>query len=210
MPMRRRGRAGRLHGMEPTGLLHRDPFADVQELLNRMTGLIQPPMEAETERPWVPIAEIDETEDGYVVRLELPGILPDDVDVNIRDRELCVSGEVREETEGSNALRVRVGRFHYHASLPSDVDADNVEGKLEEGVLTLRIPKAQRAHGHRIPITGARTTGMPLGGGETGGMPAGMETTDMPAEGRATGMPAGGTHAGGMPAGGTDPGAMPE
>ncbi|MCO5998042.1 Hsp20/alpha crystallin family protein [Actinoallomurus rhizosphaericola] len=197
--------------MEPTGLLHRDPFADVQELLNRMTGLIQPPMEAEAERPWVPIAEIDETDDGYVVRLELPGILPDDIDVGIRDRELCVNGEVREETEGSNALRVRVGRFHYHASLPSDVDEDNVEAKLEEGVLTLRIPKAQRSHGHRVPITGGRTTGTPLGGAETTGTPAeGMGTTGMPAEGQATGMPAGGTHTGGMPAtGATESGGMP-
>ncbi|MEV5709840.1 Hsp20/alpha crystallin family protein [Actinoallomurus sp. NPDC052274] len=182
--MRRRARGGRLHGMEPAGLLHRDPFADVQELLNRMTGLIHAPVEAEAERPWVPVAEIDETDEGYVARLELPGIMPDEIDVGIRDRELCVNGEVREETEGSNALRVRVGRFHYHASLPSDVDADNVEANLEEGVLTLRIPKARRAHGHHIPITGGRPAEMPAGG---------TETTGMPAEGQATGMPGGGT-----------------
>lgn len=206
MPMRRRGRGGRLHGMEPAGLLHRDPFEDVQELLNRMTGLIQPPMEAEAARPWMPMAEIDETDDGYLVRLELPGILPDEVDVDIRDRELCVSGEVREETEGSNALRVRAGRFHYHASLPSDVEADDVEAKLEEGVLTLRIPKARRAHGHHIRVTGGRTSGTPIGGAETTGMPSGsLETTDMPAEGRATGMPSGGAESGGMPSEGIRP-----
>lgn len=186
MPMRRT-RGGRLHGMEPAGMLRRDPFADVQELLNRMTGLIQPAMETEAERPWVPVAEIDETDDSYVVRLELPGIMPDEIEIAIRDRELCVNGEVREEEERSNALRVRVGRFHYHTSLPSDVDADSVEASLDEGVLTLRIPKEQRAQGHRVPITAGRTEGMPTGGAEAGGT-------------RTEGMPtAGGTRTGGMP-----------
>jgi HSP20 family protein len=163
--------------MEPAGMLRRDPFADVQELLNRMTGLIQPTMETEAERPWVPVAEIDETDDSYIVRLELPGIMPDEIDIGIRDRELCVNGEVREEAEGSNALRVRVGRFHHHTSLPSDVDADNVEASLDEGVLTLRIPKAQRAQPHRIPITAGRAEGMPTGGTQAEGMPTGGQGT---------------------------------
>jgi HSP20 family protein len=145
--------------MEPSAMLRRDPFADVQELLSRMTGLIQPAAENEVQRPWVPVAEIDENDDGYVVRLELPGIAPTDVDIGIRDRELCVNGEVREEEERSNALSVRVGRFHYHTSLPSDVDADNVQASMDEGVLTLRIPKAQQVQGHRIEITGGRSKG---------------------------------------------------
>lgn len=156
LPMRR-ARAGRLHGMEPAPMLRRDPFADVQELVNRMTGLIQPSVEVEAERPWAPVAEIEENDEGYVVRLELPGIAPTDIDIGIRDRELCVNGEVRAEEEGSNALRLRTGRFHYHASLPSDVDADNVEASMDEGVLTLHIPKAKRGQGHRIEITDGRS-----------------------------------------------------
>jgi HSP20 family protein len=162
LPMRR-ARGGRLHGIEPSAILRRDPFADVQELLNRMTGLIQPAVEAEVERPWMPIAEIDENDEGYLVRLELPGITPDEVDIGIRDRELCVNGEVREEEERGNALRVRAGRFHYHTSLPSDVDADNVEASMDQGVLTLRIPKVQRAQGHRIQISGGRSEGEQAG-----------------------------------------------
>lgn len=158
LPMRR-GRRGAIHGIEPTAILRRDPFADVQELLNRMTGLIQPVVEAEPERPWLPIAEIDEDDRGYVVRVELPGITPEEIDIAIRDRELCVNGEVREELERSNTLRVRAGRFHYHTSLPSDVDTDNVEASMDQGVLTLRIPKAQRAQGRHIEITGQRSEG---------------------------------------------------
>lgn len=161
LPMRR-ARGGRLHGVEPTAtVLRRDPFADVQELLSRMTGLIQPAAETEAERPWVPVAEIDENDESYIVRLELPGISPEEVDVSIRDRELCVSGEVREEEreERSNALRVRFGRFHYHTSLPSDVDVENVRASMNDGVLALVIPKAQRAQGHHIEITQTESTG---------------------------------------------------
>lgn len=145
--------------MEPSAILRRDPFADVQELLNRMTGLIQPAAEIEAERPWVPVAEVEEAADAYVVRLELPGIAPAEIDIAIRDRELCVTGEVREEEEASNALRIRVGRFHYHRPLPSDVDPENVEASMDEGVLTLRIPKAQKGQGRRIEITGGRAEG---------------------------------------------------
>ncbi|GAA4612965.1 Hsp20/alpha crystallin family protein [Actinoallomurus liliacearum] len=146
--------------MEPTAVvLRRDPFADVQELLSRMTGLIQPAVETEADRPWVPVAEIDENDQSYIVRLELPGISPEEVDVSIRDRELCVSGEVREEREErSHALRVRFGRFHYHTSLPSDVDADNVRASMNDGVLALVIPKAQRAQSHHIKITQTEST----------------------------------------------------
>jgi HSP20 family protein len=161
MPMRR-ARGGRLHGAEPTAMLRRDPFADVQELLNRIGGLVQQPREAEGDRPWVPVAQIDETDDAYILRLELPGIAPSAIGITVRDHDLCVNGEVREEEgdeEGRNALRVRVGRFHYHATLPSDVDADNVEASMDEGILTVRVPKAQERQGRHVEITGGRSEG---------------------------------------------------
>jgi HSP20 family protein len=66
---------------------------------------------------------------------------------------VTVNGEVRKEEEDSNALHPRTGRFRYHASLPSDVDGDNVEASMDEGVLTLRVLKAKRGQGHRIKIT---------------------------------------------------------
>jgi HSP20 family protein len=206
MPMRR-ARGGRLHGMEPSGILRRDPFADVQELLNRMTGLIQPAIESEAERPWHPVAEIEENDEGYVVRLELPGITPDDIDIGIRDRELCVNGEVREEEEGGHALRVRVGRFHYHTSLPSDVDAESVEANMSEGVLTLRIPK-QQAHAHHIHISGGRHEGAPTVGAEATTTATGdLGASEMPTGDTGTAdMPTGDIPTGDMGTGGTETG----
>jgi HSP20 family protein len=162
-------------------MLRRDPFADVEELLSRIGGLVQPREEAEGDRPWVPVAEIDETDDAYELRLEMPGIAPAAIAITVRDRELCVNGEVREiegdegrdegreagrdagrgedRDEGPNALRVRIGRFHYHTTLPSDVDADNVEASMNRGILTVRVPKAQNGQGRRIEITDGRPGG---------------------------------------------------
>jgi HSP20 family protein len=105
----------------------------------------------------MPLAEIDESDDAYVVKLELPGIAPTDIEIGISGRELCISGEVREEEEGSKALRVRAGRFHYHTSLPSDVDEENVKASMDEGVLTVRIPKAAQGRARRIEVTEERS-----------------------------------------------------
>src|ERR1700754_2762051 len=80
LPMRRT-RGGRVHGVEPAAILRQDPFADMQELLNRISGLVQPTVETAVERPWMPVAETDETDDAYLVRLELPGIAPDEIEI---------------------------------------------------------------------------------------------------------------------------------
>jgi HSP20 family protein len=158
LPMRRT-RGGHLHGVEPSAMLRRDAFADVQDLLNRIGWMVQQTVETEAEGPWVPVAEIDEEDDAYIVKLELPGVAPAGIEIGISDRELCINGEVREQEEGSNALRVRMGRFHYHTSLPSDVDEDNVEASVDEGVLTMRIPKASQSRARRIEVARGQPEG---------------------------------------------------
>ncbi|GII59899.1 hypothetical protein Pth03_82880 [Planotetraspora thailandica] len=148
-----------MHGVEPSAMLRRDPFADVQELLSRIGWLIPSSTETEMERPWVPVAEIDESDEAYMIKLELPGVAPSDIEIGITDRELCITGEVHEEEGGGGALRVRMGRLHYHTSLPSDVNESNVEASLEDGVLTVRIPKAAQGRTRRVEVTEARGKG---------------------------------------------------
>jgi HSP20 family protein len=62
-----------------------------------------------------------------------------------------------------------MGRFHYHTSLPSDVNPDDVEASMDEGVLTLRIPKAHEGQGRRIEIKGGRSQGGRAQGGRSQG-----------------------------------------
>jgi HSP20 family protein len=90
------------------------------------------------------------------VENDLPGVSRDDIDIQLDDRELTVSGEVKEK-ERAGILRRRtrrVGQFQYAVTLPGDVDPDGVSASLREGVLTVRVPKAQRSKPHRIAITG--------------------------------------------------------
>ena len=104
---------------------------------------------------WAPLADVEETEDAYSVEIELPGVRREDIDIQLDDRQLTVSGEVKEK-ERAGILRRRtrrVGRFQYSVTLTADVDADDVSARLNDGVLTVRVPKTQQAKPRRIAIT---------------------------------------------------------
>ena len=103
---------------------------------------------------FTPLADVEETDDAYLVEIELPGVKRDDVDIEIAGRRVTVHGE-RKEKERVGILRKRertVGRFHYEVTLPGDVDEDGVEAHLDEGVLTVRLPKPEHERPRRIQI----------------------------------------------------------
>jgi HSP20 family protein len=136
----------------PTG---RDPFRELDELYARMNHLWEITATGrEGAERWVPLADIEETDDAYIIDLELPGVREEDVDIQIDGRELTVTGEIKErERKGILRRRTRkLGEFHYSLVLPGDIDADNIGADLENGVLTIRVPKAQHSKGRRIAI----------------------------------------------------------
>jgi HSP20 family protein len=103
---------------------------------------------------WSPPVDVEETEDAWVVEADLPGVKHDDVDVQVRDSELIVTGEIKErERKGILRRRTRrTGQFEYRVTLPGETDADNVEASLDGGVLTVRIPKAARARPRHVEV----------------------------------------------------------
>lgn len=129
-----------------------DPFGEFSQLWDRMGRLFEQASEI-GQGAWVPAVETEETEDAYLVRAELPGMKREDVDVELRGNELCITGEVREETAGK-VLRQRHGKFAYRATLPSDADAEKVDAQLADGILTVRLPKAPGGQSRRIEIKG--------------------------------------------------------
>jgi HSP20 family protein len=132
-----------------------EPFSELEELQNRMGQLMQNVITGEGDgRVWIPSVDIEETDDEWVVEAELPGVKRNDVNVEVRESELVINGEIKER-ERKGILRRqtrRVGRFDYRVTLPGQPDADNVKASLDDGVLTVRVAKAAEAKPKRIEI----------------------------------------------------------
>ena len=102
----------------------------------------------------VPLTDIEETDDSYVLEVELPGVRREDVDLQVDEGRLRLTG-TRRERERVGLLRHRTrttGRFSLSVSLPVPVDADGVTASLDSGLLTVVVPKAEHARRRRIPI----------------------------------------------------------
>lgn len=150
----------------PRGLLERaypwrQPMsAEFDELFERMNRFLESaavmPSGAEM-MPWAPLADMRETDETYVIECEVPGFQRDDIDIEISDRELRISGEMKTEGEREGVLRHgtrRTGHFEYRTMLPADVKADEVSASLADGVLMVTIPKAQAAKPRHVEIRG--------------------------------------------------------
>jgi HSP20 family protein len=105
---------------------------------------------------FIPRFDIEETEDAWIVEAELPGVKRKDVDVEVRDGELLISGEIKErERVGVVRHRTRrTGRFEIRVALPADADSAQVDAKLERGVMSVEIPKPERAKPRKVTVGG--------------------------------------------------------
>ena len=96
--------------------------------------------------------------DGYVVKLEVPGVAPDNVAIETEGRTLTISGkrEVPPPTEGSFHRRERgTGQFSRSFQLPADVDTSRAEASYKHGILTVRVPKKEEAKPRQIAVKAA-------------------------------------------------------
>ena len=103
---------------------------------------------------WAPLVDIEEQDDAYVLEAEVPGVKREDVNIEVVGNELSITGEIKEK-ERRGALRRRTrrtGRFEYRVRLPEQVDASKIEASLDQGVLTIRVPKSERSQRQQIEI----------------------------------------------------------
>ena len=131
-----------------------EPFRELEELHERALQVLDSALQEDGGMPWVPLADIEETDDAWVIEAELPGVKADDISVDVQGDELTINGEIKErERKGILRRRTRpVGRFELRARVPGPLDADAVEAKTAEGVLTVRIPKPQQAKARHIEV----------------------------------------------------------
>ena len=107
-------------------------------------------------RTWAPPVDIYENGDSLVLKAELPGINPDDVEIRVEDNTLYLKGERKFEKEVKEQNYHRVersyGTFTRSLSLPNSIDADKVAANFKDGVLTLTMPKKEEAKPKTIKI----------------------------------------------------------
>lgn len=103
-----------------------------------------------------PAIDVYETADELVVRATLPGVKPEDLDINVADNTLTIKGESKSEKEvkQENYIRreCRYGSFARSLVLPIGVKADKAEANLENGILTLTIPEAEEVKPQTIKV----------------------------------------------------------
>jgi HSP20 family protein len=110
----------------------------------------------EVQRAWAPALDVAEDKDGFRVRLELPGLKREEIDVSLEDGVLTITGERKAETpqDGSTIHRQErhYGKFSRTLTLPSEVVADKVTAAYKDGILTVTLPKAEAAKPKSIAV----------------------------------------------------------
>jgi HSP20 family protein len=139
-----------------------DPFSDlvtIQDQLNSLFGRTFTGSEM-TRRSgagtWMPALDVFETDDKLVAKMDLPGIDPKEVEVSVEDSTLTVSGrrDFTSEVNEENYHRIerRYGAFARSIALPTTADAEKVEASFDKGVLTIEIPKTEKARPKKIEV----------------------------------------------------------
>jgi HSP20 family protein len=133
-------------------------LSDIQSEMNRMFDSVfgHPATPSTSERIWAPVCDLWETKDDLVVNFELPGISEKDVNVSITGDVLTVKGERRwqdvQKDDSYHRLERVYGKFERSVELPIPVQADKVKASYREGVLTVKLPKADEVKPRSIKI----------------------------------------------------------
>jgi HSP20 family protein len=134
-------------------LTSRDPFF---RLFDTFFNQDQSGSEEVSNRGWMPPVDIQETEEGYRLTAELPGLTRDDINITLENNVLRLSGERKFEKdvkkESYHRIERAYGNFQRSFSLPHQVNGDKVEAAFKDGVLTISVPKAEQARPRKITI----------------------------------------------------------
>ena len=139
------------------------PFAELATLRREMDELFDTffgrrPLRGDQALVWAPACNVWEDKDAVYVQAELPGLAKDDISVTVENGVLTISGEKREERqegakdEAYHVYERRYGRFERSFTLPTNVDADRIRARYENGVLEVVLPKKEAAKPKTIQI----------------------------------------------------------
>ena len=137
----------------------RSPFGELERMRRQLDRLFE-----DSAAPYqhaqagvFPLTNLTEDKDNYYVRAELPGVKSDELDIQITANNLAISGERKIAAEDGSARYHRrereAGTFSRMIGLPGEVDSNKVDAKLENGILTIVVPKAEIAKPKQITVS---------------------------------------------------------
>ena len=146
-------------------LVRWDPVREIDSLQGEMNRLFSTFFDTPSRTPnggvtaarrWIPAMDLVETGEHFVLKADLPGMGENDVDIELENNVLTVSGERKteheEKHEGYYRLERSTGAFSRSLTLPEGVDADAIAATFDNGVLEVRIPKPVQAQPRRVQI----------------------------------------------------------
>jgi HSP20 family protein len=140
-----------------------EPFRELSSLQTEMNRLFNaafdtPPGNGGTRR-WTPAMDLVETDEHFVLRADLPGMTESDVNIELEDNVLTVSGERKaerqEKGEGFYRVERSFGSFSRALTLPKGIDPEGVKAEFDNGVLEVRVPKPEQRKPRKITIGAA-------------------------------------------------------
>jgi HSP20 family protein len=148
-------------------LVRWDPFREMEEMAERLDRSVGRPMLARrdagkenlTVPDWAPAVDVAETPQEYLIKVELPEVGKEDVKVSVENGVLCIEGERKREKEEKDKKYHRVERsygcFFRSFSLPDDVDDQKLRADFKEGILSVHLPKSEKAKPRAIEVKAA-------------------------------------------------------
>ena len=128
---------------------------DLDRVFNRLMRSCASPVSM-SELDWNPSVDVSESDDEIVVKAEIPGVSPEDMEISIDDNHLIISGEKKQESEVKDKNYYRVersyGSFRRSLALPSGADVDSIKASSKDGVLSVCIPKSNDRKSRKIEI----------------------------------------------------------
>ncbi len=136
-----------------------DPFQEMLNLrrtVDRLFDNASPDRDWAQPSMWGLAVDMVENQDDFVVKASIPGIHPDDLDISYSDDTLTIKGEIKEDKEVKedqyHLRERRYGSFTRSITLPTKIKGDKIEATYQNGVVTLRLPKAEEVKPKRIAI----------------------------------------------------------
>jgi HSP20 family protein len=135
------------------------PFTNLRRLNSALDEAFGawPAQESLPASAWFPSCDVFEDKDAVKLLAELPGVRPEDVKLSVENNVLTIRGE-KQQQSGDQRGKVHsfersYGRFDRSFTLPSTIDPDRISASFENGILTVTIPKAERARPREIPVS---------------------------------------------------------